>query len=113
MLGAPQTRLPGPGGPGWGGGAHRTLGIGRSRAALCALAPLPRRRVRARRSAAALDSTPGATGAATAAWASDPGPESGGVVPRANEVVDGAVDLCPGGGRGADQQRGGAGLAAG
>src|SRR4051794_33820901 len=108
MLGASETGLPGPGGPRRGGGTPRTLGARGDRAAVRALAPLPRRRVRASRPAAALDSTPGATGAATAAWAGDSGPESRRVVPRANKVVAGAVDLCPGGRRGADQQCGGA-----
>src|SRR5437867_13271269 len=103
MLGAPQTRLPGPGGPGWGGGAGRPLGTGGDRAAIHALAPLPRRGVRASRPAAALDSTPGATGAATAPWAGDLGPQGRGVVPRADEVVGSAVDLCPRGESRADQ----------
>src|SRR5438552_6026026 len=37
---------------------------------------------------------PSANGAAPAAWAGEPGPESGGAVPGAEEVVAGAVDLC-------------------
>jgi transposase len=53
------------------------------------------------------------TGAAPAAWRGESGPESGGIVPRAEEVVAGAVDLCPGGRRGADQQCVGARPAAG
>src|SRR5438067_59959 len=108
MLGAPPTRLPGPGGPGWGGGAHRTMGARRNRAALCPVAPLPRRGVRPPGVATAADPAPGPAGAATAAWAGDPGPESGGIVPGADQVVAGAVDLCPGGRRGADEQWGGA-----
>src|SRR4051812_1094280 len=112
MLGAPQTRLPGPGGPGWGGGARRALGAGGDRATVRVLAPFPRRGVQSAGVAAAVDPAPGPAGAATPAWAGDPGPESGGVVPGADEVVGGAVDLCPGRGRGADEQCVGADVAA-
>jgi hypothetical protein len=38
LPGAPQTALPGPGGPRWRSGTDRALRAGRSRAAICALA---------------------------------------------------------------------------
>src|SRR6266571_735273 len=103
MLGAPQTPLPGAGRPGWRSRAHRALGARRDRAAVSAVASLPSRGVRPAGVAAAVDPAPGAAGAATAAWAGKPGSESGGVVPGADEVVAGAVDLCAGGGRGTDE----------
>src|SRR5258708_7384233 len=111
MLGAPQTRLPGPGGPGWRSGADWPLGPGGGWAALRALAPVPNRRVRPKGVAAAVDPAPSAAGAAAAAWAGEPGPQSGGVLPGADQVVGGAVDVCPGGRGRADQQRLGARLA--
>src|SRR5207248_6466521 len=96
------------GGPRWRGGVGRPLGPGRNRAPFCSLAPISSRRVRPPGVAPPADTSPGSARTATATWAGDPGPESGGVVPRANEVVAGAVDLCPGGRRGADEQWGGA-----
>src|SRR5215208_7609614 len=108
MLGAPETRLSGPGGPGWRGGAHRALGAGGDRAAVRALAPLPIGGVRSPGVAPAAGPTPGEDGAAIATRAGERGPQSRGALPRADEVVGGVVDLCPSGRRGADEQCSGA-----
>src|SRR5215213_4679869 len=103
LLRPPETRLPGLCGPGWGGGARRSLGAGGNRAALCAVAPIPSRRAWAARAVAAVDPAPSAAGAAAAAWAGVSGPQSGSALPGTDQVVVGAVDLCPSGRRGADQ----------
>src|SRR5262249_48382050 len=55
------------------------------------------------RFAAAADPAPGAAGAGLAARAEEPGRTRGGAVPGAEEVVAGAMELCPRGGRRADQ----------
>src|SRR5262249_22200520 len=108
---ATQKGLPGIGGPGWRGGAYWALGARRNRAALCAVAPPPGRRVRPPRVATAAGTTPGQDGAVAATWAREPGPKSGGALPGADEVVGGGVDLCPRGWRGANEQCSGAGPA--
>src|SRR5947209_1883950 len=67
---------------------------------LRAVAPLPRRGVRPGGTAATADPARGPTGAAAAARAEEPRREIGGAVPRAEEVVDGPLDLRTGAGRG-------------
>src|SRR5262249_50672398 len=104
MLGASQTALPGLGGPWWRSGAGWPVGPRRNRAAVHLLALLPHRRTRPPGAAAPSDPAPSAAGAAAAAWAGEPGPQSGGVVPGAHQVVAGAVDLRARGGRGTNKQ---------
>src|SRR3954447_25165571 len=106
MLGALETGLPGAGRPRRGGGTGWALGAGRDRAAVCALAPLPSRRVRPTRFTATAGPAPGEDGAATAARAGEPGQESSGALSGVGEVVGSAVDLCQGRGYGANQQCG-------
>src|SRR5712692_5820861 len=108
MLGAPEAVLPGLGGPRWGGSADWALGAGRHRAAVRPVASVPRWGVRSAGVTPPAGPPSGTTGALAAARPGEPGPESGGLVPGADEVVDGAVDLCPRGWRGADQQCSGA-----
>src|SRR4051794_39832721 len=106
MLRAPETGLSGADRPRRGGGVHWTLGTGGERATVCALAYFPGQGVQPDGVAATTDPAPGAAGAAITARAGEPGPEGGGAVPRAEQVVAGAVDLCPCGRRRADQQCG-------
>src|SRR5439155_20262445 len=104
VLRAPQARLSGAGGPGWRGGTGWPLGPGGDRAALRALASVPSRRVRPTGVATQIGAAPGADGAVAPARAGEPRPQSSGAVPVADEVVGGAVDLCPRAGGRADEQ---------
>src|SRR5215208_6434122 len=104
MLGTLEAGLPGLGGPRWGSAADWPVGTGRNRAALRAVEPLPSRGVRPEGVMASADPAPGEDGAVTGTRAGEPRPEGGGALPRADEVVGGAMDLCAGGGRRADQQ---------
>src|SRR5262245_46185360 len=87
-----EASLPGLGGSRWRGGAHRPVGAGRDRAAVCSLAPLPSRGVRPPGVAPTAGPLAGPVGAVAAAWAGDPGPQSGGAVSGVQQVVGSAVD---------------------
>src|SRR5438105_14271059 len=98
-----ETRLPGPGGPWWRGGTDWPLGAGGDRAAMCAVAPLPRRGVRPPGITPPAGAAPGEDGAAITPRRGEPRPESGRAVPAAPEVVAGPLDVYPRGRGGADQ----------
>src|SRR5215211_3098338 len=102
MLGALEAGLPGAGRPWRGGGTDWALGAGRNRTAVRLLESVPSRGVCPPGFATTTGAAPGPAGAVAPAWADEPGQESGGALPRTDEVVAGPVDLCPRGGGRAD-----------